>query len=128
MESFRNCGWPAFAALGMGSLAMVAGIVALALALIKPRVGIIVAVLAAAVSLGPAGIGFLGMLWGRQQVDSILASGVVDAESTERIRVAGYEEAAQCIPVGATISAVPVLLAGVALAVAFVRKKNEPNT
>lgn len=125
MESFRNCGWPAFAALGVGTLAMVVAIAALAMALIKPRMGVIVAIVALAMSLGPGGVGFLGMLWQRQHVDSILAAGVIEPQSIERIRVIGYEEAAQCVPVGGVISVVPLFFAGIALTLSFVRKNNE---
>lgn len=125
MESFRNCGWPAFAALGMGTLALIMAIAAIAMALLKPRLGVIVAIVALAMSVGPGGVGFLGMLWQRQQVDSILAAGVIEPQSIERIRTIGYEEAAQCVPVGGVISVVPMFFAGIALVVSLVRKKNE---
>lgn len=125
MESFRNCGWPAFAALGMGTLAMIMAVAAIAIALLKPRMGVIVAIVALAMSVGPGGVGFLGMLWQRQQVDSILAAGVIEPQSIERIRAIGYEEAAQCVPVGGVISVAPMFFAGIALVVSLVRKKNE---
>ena len=125
MESFRECGWPAFLSLGVGVLATLVGVVALSLALLKPRVGLIVGVLALATALGAPGTGVLGMVWGRQQTDAILASGVVDPEQHERLRQTGYAEAALCVPVGASIGVLPLVMAGIAIAVAVVRQKGE---
>src|SRR5262245_35324641 len=71
MENVREGGWPAFAALGVGGLAILVSVVALALALIKPRIGLILGVVALTVSFGPVAVGFGGMMWGRQQVDAI---------------------------------------------------------
>lgn len=128
MESFRECGWPSFAALGVGSLALVAGIVALALALIKPRTGFIVGIVALAIAFGPAGVGFMGMLLGRQVTDNALSGESVSPEQKERIREVGYAEASQCVNVGATIGIVPMIMAGIAIAVGAVRVKGETQT
>ena len=118
---------PAFLSLGLGILAILVGAVALSLALLKPRTGFIFGVLALATSLGAPGVGVIGMVWGRHQTDAILASGVVNPEQEERIRQAGYAEAGQCVPVGATLGVLPLMMAGIAIAVAAVKQKGEAN-
>jgi hypothetical protein len=128
MESFRECGLPAFLSLGLGILATLVGAVALSLALLKPRTGFIVGVLALATSLGAPGAGVIGMVWGRHQTDTILASGVVDPDQQERLRQAGYAEAGQCVPIGATFGVLPLMMAGIAIAVAVVKQKGEAKT
>lgn len=129
MESFRECGWPAFVAAGAGTFAMLMAVAALSMALIRPRMGLTLGIVAMAMSLGPAGIGFAGMLYNRQQIDAILTSGIVSADKTEEIRAVGYHEAAQCVSVGATIAVVPVVVAGLAIAIALgtVRKTKETS-
>jgi hypothetical protein len=122
MEMFRNCGWPAFGALGVGILATLVGVVALALALVKPRVGIVVGVVAVAMSLGAPGVGVIGMYWGQQQVEDAISGPSVSPEVKERIRQVGFEEAQQCVPVGASIGVLPLIVAGIALALGFARK------
>jgi hypothetical protein len=124
MEMFRNCGWPAFGALGVGILATLVGVVALALALMKPRVGIVVAVVAVAMSLGAPGVGVMGMYLGQQRVDDALSGPAVSPELKQRIREVGYDEARQCVPVGASIGVLPLIVAGIALAVGFARKNS----
>lgn len=127
MESFQECGWAAFGALGVGTLVTLFGVVALAMALIKPRTGMILGIAALGLSLAPVGVGFVGMLWGRQQTDSILMSGVISSEHVDEIRAQGYSEASQCIPVGMTISGLPFLIAGAAVALGAIRKSSEPK-
>lgn len=124
MESFRECGWPAFAALGVGILATLVGVIAVALAVLKPRTGAIVGIVALAVALGPPGVGVLGMFRGRQVTDDALSSGAITPEFREKIRETGYAEAAQCVPVGATIGVLPMVMAGIAIAVGLARSKN----
>lgn len=127
MESFRECGWPAFAALGVGSLALLLGVVALPMALIKPRLGLILGIVALAASLGPPGVGFAGMLWARQRVDAILTSGAVDPEQADRIRIEGYREAGQCIHVGTTIGILPIVMAAIAIGLGAARRTKETS-
>lgn len=117
MESFRECGWPAFVAAGAGTLAILMAVAALSLALVKPRTGLTLGILAMVMSCGPAGIGFAGMLYNRHQIDTILTSGVVSADKTEEIRAVGYHEAGQCVSVGGTIAVLPFVLAGLAIAI-----------
>lgn len=127
MESFRECGWASFVALGFGGLATIVSVVALAFALIKPRIGLLIGVVALAVALSPAGIGFLGLVRGRQQTDAVIDSYIVELtpKDVERLRAAGYSEAAQCVAVGTTISVFPMILAGIAIAVGAAKKASE---
>ncbi|MBK9266043.1 MAG: hypothetical protein IPM54_40445 [Polyangiaceae bacterium] len=122
MESFRECGWPAFAALAAGILATLVAITALALAVAKPRGSILLGVLALAMSLGAPGVGFAGMIWGRQQTDAALSGPSISPEFKQKIREAGYDEAGQCVPVGASIGVLPFVVAGIAIAVGFAQK------
>jgi hypothetical protein len=125
MESFRDCGFLAFLSLALGILATLIGVVALALALIKPRTGLIIGVLALASSLGAPGAGVLGMIWGRQKTEAAIAGPWIAPEQKERIRVEGYREAGLCVPVGATIGVLPLVMAAIAIAVGAVRPKSE---
>lgn len=128
MQSFQECGWAAYASLGIGILVTLFGVIACALALIKPRTGMIMGIAALGLSLAPSGLGFAGMLWGRHQVDSILMSGVVSGDHIDEIRAQGYAEAGQCIPVGMTIGVLPLVVAGVAIALGAARKASEAKT
>jgi hypothetical protein len=65
------------------------------------------------------------MIWGWQKTDDALAGPSVSPEQKERIRKAGYAEAAQCVPVGATIGVLPLVMAAIAIAVSVVRMKGE---
>ncbi len=125
MESFRECGWPAFGALGIGIFATLIAVVALAMALAKVRAGVFIGVAALAIALGAPGAGIFGMYYGRQVVDDALRGPVVTPEFREQIRETGYAEAAQCVPVGATIGMLPMLLAGIAIAVGLMKKPEE---
>lgn len=125
MESFRECGWASFVSLGAGFIALILGIAALAVALGKPRAGVLVGALALVFSFGPPVVGFLGMLWGRHQTDAILASGVIDASVGNELQTQGYAEAAQCLPVGISIGVLPLVLAGVALVIAASKNAGE---
>jgi hypothetical protein len=128
MESFRECGWAAYAALGAGILVTLFGAVAFGLALLKPRTGVIAGIAALAMSLAPGGVGLLGMFWGRHQTDSILASGVISPDRVDEIRAMGYQEAGQCVPVGMSIGALPFVMAGAAIAVGVVKKSGEKKS
>lgn len=125
MDSFRECGWSAFLSLGIGILATLIGVVALSMALLKPRAGLLVGVLGLAASLGAPGMGVIGMFWGRQQTESAIASESINPELKDRIREVGYAEAAGCVPVGATFGALPMVMAGIAIVVAVVKQKGD---
>lgn len=124
MESFRECGWSAFGSLGIGILATLVGVAALAAALIKPRIGMITGILALVMALGAPGVGILGMFWGRRQTDAAIAGPWIAPEQKERIRQVGYAEAAQCVPVGATLGVLPIVMASIAIAVGAAKSKN----
>lgn len=127
MESFRECGWPAFGALAVGIFATLIAVVALAIALTKGRAGVILGIAALAIALGAPGVGIFGMFYGRQVVDDALRGPVVTPEFREQIRATGYAEAGQCVPVGATIGVLPMLLAGIAIAVGLMKKPEEKS-
>ncbi len=126
MEMFRNCGWAAFGVLGVGMLATLLGVVALALAINKPRGGILLGIVALAMSLGAPGVGVLGMIQGQHVTDAAVSGASIDPAFKEKIRLQGYEEAGQCLPVGASMGVLPLIVAGIAIAVGAMRKKQMP--
>lgn len=127
METFRECGWPAFVVLGLGGLAVLAGLVALAVAIFKPRVGLVLGVVALAVSCSVPAMGAGGTVLGRSKVDEALSGGGIDPTHKERIRQVGYQEAGQCTTLGASLGALPLVLSLVALGVAALRRKPAPQ-
>lgn len=122
METFRECGWPAFAVLGLGVVAVLAGLIALAVAIFRPKVGLVLGVMALAVSCSVPAMGAGGTVIGRGAVDSAVSGGAVDPAQAERIRQLGYQEAAQCTTLGASFGALPLLLALAAIAVGALRR------
>lgn len=126
MEMFRECGWPAFAVLGLGILAVLAGMIALGVALFRPRAGLVLGAVALAVSCSVPAMGAGGTVIGRGAVDSAV-TGAVEPAQAERIRQLGYREAAQCTTLGASFGALPLVLALAALALGALRKKPAPQ-
>lgn len=122
VEAFQNCGASAYLVLLLSMVALLIGLVALALVFSGSRAAKIVAGLALAGALTAMGAGLLGAALGRKTVDEVLQSGAIDPEQHDRIRAVGYAEAAQCSDLGLGMGAVPLLLGGVALVVAFTRK------
>jgi len=123
MEMFRECGWPAFAVLGLGVLAVLAGMLALGVAIFRPRAGLVLGVVALAVSCSVPAMGAGGTVMGRGRVDEALSGASVDPGAKQRIRAQGYQEAGQCTTLGASFGALPLMLALGALAVGALRKK-----
>jgi hypothetical protein len=121
--AIRECGWAGYAAIGGGLLALFVALVALSLAVAKPRVGGVFSILALAIAFGPAGCGALGSFQGKQKVDEVVDSVAIDPSQRERIRQQGYREAAACVPVGLGASALPFVLSAVALGIALVRRQ-----
>jgi hypothetical protein len=122
MEMFRECGWPAFAVLGLGGLGFLVGFVALAVAIASPRAGVVLGTVALAVSCSVPAMGVGGTLIGRNKTDEALA-GVGSPEDRERIRELGHHEAGQCTTLGVGVGALPLVLALAALTLGALRKK-----
>ena len=57
MEMFRECGWPAFVVLALAMVAVLLGMVALGVAIARPRAGLILGVVALATSCSVAAMG-----------------------------------------------------------------------
>jgi hypothetical protein len=126
MEAFRECGFPAFAVLALTIVAMVIGLVAVSLAILKPRIGLILSALALAVSCSVPGTGAAGTAYGRRMVEGAVSGASVAPELRERIRQQGYAEAAQCTSLGVGFGALPLLLSLGALGLAFARRRAKP--
>ena len=123
MEMFRECGFMSLVASGLALLAAVAALVALALAIWKPRWGLILGVVALAVSCSPPAAGAVGTVMGKKKVEAVLESTGIDPAQRERILREGEAEAAQCTNVGLLGGALPLLLSVASLGVALVRRR-----
>jgi hypothetical protein len=122
MQMLFECGAAGYLVLGLTLLALLFALVAVGVAVLRPRIGILIAAVAVAASCTPGGAGILGTQLGRAKVDAVLAGPAIDPEVRERIRNVGYAEAAQCTPLGLGGSVPPLVLALVALAVAAARR------
>jgi hypothetical protein len=127
MEAFRECGFPAFLVLALAIIAMVVGIVALSLAILKPRWGLVLSALALAVSCSVPGSGAAGTAYGRQMVEDAVGGESIDPSMRQRILKQGYQEAGQCTTLGVGFGALPLLLSLGALGVAFARRRTKPG-
>jgi hypothetical protein len=125
MEMVRDCGFVSFLLIALGVLAAVIGLVALALGFVKPRWGAILGALALALSCSVPGVGALGTVHGRSITDGAVSGASITPEQRERIRAAGYAEAATCTTLGGGIGALPILLALGALGLGFARRKRQ---
>ncbi len=124
MEMFRECGWPAFVVLALAMVAVLVGMVALGVAIARPRAGLILGVVALATSCSVAAMGAGGTVIGKNATDRALSGAGVNPEQRERIRVVGYAEAGQCTSLGAGFGALPLVLAAAAIVVGLLRKKS----
>jgi hypothetical protein len=127
---FRECGWPAFAVLGLTVLAFLAGMIALGVAIFRPRVGVVLGAVALGVSCSVPAMGVGGTTIGRGVVDEAVSGGSIAPDQRERIRQVGYQEAAQCTTLGLSFGALPGVLALAALGVGAARRKvkrSEPS-
>lgn len=104
-------------------LATAVALVALGLAIFSPKAGLVVAALALAFGCSPAGVGAYGTIHGQSVVDAAVSGASIDPAQRERIREIGYQEAAGCTTIGLVASGPALLLAAVALMVAFARRK-----
>ena len=69
MEMFRECGWPAFVVLALAMVAVLVGMVALGVAIARPRAGLILGVVALATSCSVAAMGAGGTVIGKNATD-----------------------------------------------------------
>ncbi|MFO0571234.1 MAG: hypothetical protein U0263_36730 [Polyangiaceae bacterium] len=127
MEAFRECGFPAFLVLALGILAVLGGLVALGVAIAKPRAGLVLGVVALALACVVPAAGVGGTLLGRQKTDEAVSGVSIDEGQRERIRIQGYAEASQCTTIGAGAGALPFVLALAALGLAVARRKSAPQ-
>ena len=125
MQMFRECGFMAFVVAFIGIVAVLLGIVALSLAIFKPRWGVVLGVVALAVSCSTPGAGALGTVLGKQKTDEALSGESVSPEDKARIREMGYAEAGQCTTLGASFGALPLLLGLAALGLGLLRRKTD---
>ena len=119
MDAFQACGWPSWLSLlvALGGLAF--STVALSAALLRAPRAALLSWAALAGALLPVGVGAAGMLIGRSRVERALASGFADPTQLAAIREEGYRYAGSCVTVGVAFTALPLLLAAVALAAAY---------
>jgi hypothetical protein len=118
------CGAIGYLLLVLGTLGVLVSFGALIALLATPnrRVGMLAGAASLILGFVTIGLASLGTRLGRNAVDSAAAA-VVDPSDAERLRTAGYAEAAQCLPVGVLSGALP-LLAGVAVVIAATLRKD----
>ena len=126
MNSFMECGWAAWIVLLLAIVAVAGGVVAIGLAILKPKWGLAIGLLAVGLAVLVPAAGVLGTLQGRNVVDGAISGHSVDPSMHEKIRTAGYAEAATCTSLGLTFGALPGLLSVAAIGVAAVRRKARP--
>lgn len=119
MEQFQACGWPSWFSLLVALVAVAVATIALSNALLRAPRAVLLSWAALAVALLPVGVGAAGLVIGRSRVEGIISGGFVDPSQLVAIREQGYREAGSCVTVGVAMSALPLLLAAVALARAY---------
>ncbi len=107
----------------LGIFSVLFGLVALGLGFVKPRYGLIAGVVALAFSCSVPGMGVIGMVRGRQVIESAISGASVNPEQKARIRAEGYRESGECTTLGLGVGALPLLLALAALGVGLGRRK-----
>lgn len=120
----QACGWPAYAVLFFALVALVAALVALAMAALRVRNATVAATLALALAVAASALGPMGTFLQQREVDEILATESIDPAAKARIFEAGYAEAGQCTNLGLGFGALPLVLASVAIALAFARRSS----
>jgi len=128
MELIRNCGWMGFAVVFVSALGIAVGIAALAVASLTRRFGLAFALVAIGLAIASPATGVLGTILGRRAVEDAISDPSVAPDVRERIRQAGYSEAAQCTALGAFGGIVPGLMAMGSLMIAIVRRHSKPST
>ncbi len=122
---FHQCGWPSWFSLALGLATSVFSAIVLGVALLRGRAAVLPSWLALAAAFFPVAAGALGMALFRTKVDRLLTSGSLDPSQIERLRAEGYDEAAGCVAIGGAFTALPLLLAGIALAVAYGSRRRD---
>lgn len=118
-QVFRECGFGAWLVVLASMIAFVACAVALLVAALRSRAAKAIAFVALAIALTPALLGLLARAMALRVVDAALAGGGIDPSQAALIRAEGEKEAGGCLTVGVAAGVVPIVLAGVALALAF---------
>ena len=122
MSTFLECGWTSWIMTVMTLAAAACGIAAVVLAARRNAAGKVLGGVTLALSLAVVGAGHAGETLGRAKADAATSSQALDPASRVRLRKEFYQEAAGCVEVGRSFSALPFLLGVAALALAFTRK------
>jgi hypothetical protein len=127
--AFRECGWPSWLCLLMGLAGLAAGFVGLVLLATKLRgAAWIAGGIAVFLGLSTVGVGVVGRQVGLAKVEAILGDPDlgIDPSQLERIRAAGYQEASQCVSVGAGAGALPFVMGAFAVGIGLALRKKTP--
>lgn len=122
---FQACGWSSYLCLLAALLAVLLGSIGIVVALTRTRAAVWLAWTACLVALSPAAAGAFGVMAGRSKTDQVIVGDFIDPEQRERIRTEGYQEAGGCAVVGGTLTLPPLLLAGVALVLAYSLRRKD---
>ncbi|MEZ4298532.1 MAG: hypothetical protein R3B70_26510 [Polyangiaceae bacterium] len=124
LESFRSCGWASWLALLVCFAGMAAALVGVLLALFgSKKAGWILGAVAVFFGLTTVLVGFVGRAHGMTVMEEALSSGSVSPDQRDMIRRFGTEEANQCVKVGGTFAALPLLIGATTIALALALRK-----
>lgn len=126
LEAFKECGWASWLALlaGMGGLS--AGFIGLVmLATRARRHAWVVGIVAALLGCGAVAVGLLGRQMGLSRMEEVLGDPSIDIDPHQRqlIRRVGTEEANQCVKIGGSLGAAPLLLGVAAIGIGLALRK-----
>jgi hypothetical protein len=124
---FQACGWMSWLCLLAGMLTSVFSVIAVVVAIARGRVSVLLAWAALAIALVPGGLGVVGMALGRAKVEQAITGEAIEPEMRSRIRQEGYREAGGCVEVGGALTVPPLLLAAIALGVAYALRRKVPG-
>jgi hypothetical protein len=120
MEQFQECGSPSLLSLLTALAGLALSTVALIAALSRGPRAVLLSWAALAGALLPVAVGVAGLLIGRARIERLIADGLVDPTQVAAVREEAYRYAGSCVTIGVFFTALPLLLAAVALAVAYI--------
>lgn len=120
MEQFQECGLPSWLSLLAALAGLAFSTVALIAALSRAPRAALLSWAALAVALLPVAVGVAGLLIGRWRIERLITDGFADPSQLAAIRAEAYRYAGSCVTVGVFFTALPLLLALVAVAAAYV--------
>ncbi|WP_437544867.1 hypothetical protein WME97_37215 [Sorangium sp. So ce367] len=128
LEAFKACGWAAWLALLAGTAGIGIGLAGAGMLATKARgMAWIPGAVAVLLGLSAVSVGLLGRSMGLARVEEALGYPGVEIDATQRemIRRVGTEEANQCVNIGASLGALPLVIGAAAVGIGLALR-NKP--